>query len=102
MTARKIRLRYCFNCRTSLDFTDYMVNIRRENMEGKLKLKIWNSKHIQLFCCLCNRHFRTGKLRIMNRRILQMYSPKIEPEQKEIKDIIRNIDPIDYRTLEEF
>lgn len=85
-----------------LDFR-YFITSKSTEFTEKEKLEIWNNKKCGLFCCNCYSHFITKTLKIRNRRIEQIYSgSKIEPEQKTLKDIIRSIDPIDYRTLERF
>lgn len=94
--------KYCFNCRKQLDFR-WFITDKVDGFTKNEKLKIWDNKKFQLFCCSCYANFRTGTLKVRNNKLKEIYSgSKREPEQKTLRDIIRNIDPIDYRTLERF
>ena len=46
-----MRTRKCFRCGKELDFESYIKNSGEKAKEHLTK--IWNSKHVELFCCHC-------------------------------------------------
>ncbi len=98
-------LRYCFNCRKPLDYRWYVQDMNTHFSQG-LKLKIWNDKRFQLFCCSCYSAIEQNRLKIRNKKLSVFYKFNTEFNKKDtepkIRDIIRSIDPIDYRTLDWF
>ena len=49
--------RICFNCKTNISVFDYlMINTNISFIRNSILnilMNIWNSKHIQLYCCNC-------------------------------------------------
>ncbi len=94
-------VRYCFNCRKLLDYRWYIKN---PEFPKHIKAKIWNDKRFQLFCCGCYNGFLSKQLsvRIKNKKLEHFFKKRKESINPILKDLIRKIDPIDYRTLDWF
>lgn len=101
----RIHERYCFNCKKPLDYRWYRQN-NDIGFPAELKLIIWNDKRFQLFCCSCYNAIKQRRLKIRNNKLSVFYKFNTEFNTKDIdlkptiRDIIRRIDPIDYRTLD--
>lgn len=96
-----IGLRYCFNCRTPLDYRAY-IQTKNCAFPNEKKKEIWKDKRFQILCCNCYNQFFDGTLLVKNPKLRQLFTRYKPKRELTLKDEIGRVDPSNYKTLDYF